>query len=854
MAHFIILFLTLLAAQTIYAQNTETDSTSYVESSANNEQPIPVEPNKKKKSKAKSGVEKLEVTGSYIRRTDVEGPSPVLIIDREQIEKQGFNTVGDVLRRSAVSPFGGNGSSVNLKGIGSARTLILINGQRAPGSGSSYATGAVDTNFVPITAVERIEILKDGASATYGSDALGGVVNIITRKDLDGFSFANKYDMVNALGADTNLTSLAYGTQTSDSNFLTSLQVRARQGSRSSAFDYARNLNRSFPFSTNYVDDSGAIRPGPNCTQLNSLGRCEEDVTPRQITHPAYSADWVTDYSRDLGNNTTFYTTFIAGYSRSESEFPNILNTPGQGIGLGFSGANTPTSWNSLDNYSGGDTRVFHRFDDFTNRSLDQNYYGSLIAGLKGYIGDSNWQWDVTANNQININESKEYNLATVTGARSALESGAYNPFDLSQRDTTGLGIDGFLRNYAVVNWVEAKANGELGKHFGLDWSSAFGVSGAHFSYSDHRPADIVNGNVMMQSGVVGRGSRELLSLFSEVAGFSGNSFELQLSGRADIYSDFGSTFNPKIAARYQAFNWLTFRSSAGTGFQAPTLQDMNARLEGYNFLVDQVRCKDPTIGNNDPNHPDCRPQSISSFRDTNANLREERSISFNFGTIIEPVKSFNISVDFWYVKVTDTIGVRLNDILLLEERGTNPNDYGVNVIRENGDANGRIERITSVLQNLGVEEVTGVDIDLTYKLATDFGDFRFSNETVYLGNYHTSFYQELGREQVVGQFGRARWRNNFTLGYNKDNFGAQAIARSVADMERSVRGFGKIVSPTQYDLQFTYQAPWEGRFELGVINFLNIRPRFDETLSSRINANLFNRLQTFYLTYRQDF
>jgi len=801
-----------------------------------------------------SQFEKLEVTGSYIRRTDVEGPSPVLIIDREQIAKQGFNTVGDVLKRSTASPFGGGGSSVNLKGIGSARTLVLINGQRAPGSGDSFATGAVSTNFVPISAVERIEILKDGASATYGSDALGGVVNIITRKDLDGFSFANKYDAVNVIGRDTNLTSLSYGAQSNKFNFLTSVQIRAAQGSRTSAFDFARDLNKSFPFSTNYIDDSGTVQPGPACSELNSLGRCEEPVSPKQITHPSYSADWVTDYSRDLGNEMTLYSTFIAGYSREETEFPNILATPGTDLGVSFSGAETPTSWESLNNYTGGDTQVFHRFDDYINRGVEQNYYGSLILGLKGYFFESNWQWDVTANNQVNINETKEKNLATLTGAKAALTSDTYNPFDSSKRDTDGLGIDAFLRNYAVVNWVEAKTNGELGRYLGFDWSSAVGLSGAHFKYSDHRPADIINGNVMLQSGVVSSGSREVGSVFTEFAGLYGNSLELQFSGRGDFYSDFGNTLNPKIAARYQALKWLTFRTSAGTGFQAPTLQQMNAKLEGFNFLVDQVRCKDPSIGNGDPSHPDCQTQSISSFRDTNENLKEERSLSINFGTIIEPTKNFNFSADLWYVKVEDTINVRLDDILRLEQMGVDPGKYGVSVIRENGDPDGRILRITSALQNIGSEEVVGVDFDMNYKLSTNVGNFRFSNETVYLSSFYTSFYEELGREQVLGQFRRARWRNNFTVGFDKGVFGMQVIARSVADMERNVRALGTIVSPTQYDLQITYLAPWQGRFEIGAINIFNVRPRFDQTFSSRINPDLFNRFETFYLTYRQDF
>ncbi len=799
-------------------------------------------------------VETMQVTGSYIRRTDIEGPSPILVIDRQTIEQSGFNNVSDVLQRSTVSPFGGGGSTVSLKGIGSARTLVLINGQRAPSSGSSYSSGAVSTDFVPISAVERIEVLKDGASATYGSDALGGVINIITRNDIDGFAFANQYNMSTNNGSDVNRTSLAYGTQSNKSNFMTSLQVTYGQGFRSSDFDYARDLNKSFPFSTNYVNDASGLSPGPNCTELNDSGLCEEAVSPKQVTLPSYQADSVTQYSRQIMADTTFYTTLIAGYGRFQSEFPNVLNTPGDTLGVAFNAAESPTSWNSLPDYSGGDTRVFHRFDDYVNTTTDQSYYGGLVLGTKGYWGDSDWQWDVSANNQISIAESNEDNLATVSGARNAFINNEYNPFDPSVRDTSNLGIDAFNRNTAVVHWVEAKTNGPMGRFLGFDWSNALGTSFAYFAYSDHRAADIVNDNVMLQSGVVGRGSRELYSLFTEFSGLVGKSFELQFSMRGDFYSDFGETFNPKLAARYQPTKWLTFRSSAGTGFQAPTLQDMNAKLRGYSFLVDQTRCKDPGLGNGNPSSSECTSQTVPFFQNNNENLKEETSISVNFGTIIQPTRAFSVSLDWWYVKVEDTIGVDLDDIMRLEEEGTDPAKYGVNVIRQGGSPTGQIQRIDYQLFNVGTEEANGLDLELKYNLKTTIGDWTFINETTYLNHYYEQFYEEFGKQQVLGQFERPRWRNNFTLGWKNGSWLAQTIARSIADVETRVRGFGKIVSPTQFDILLAYDPSWMGSLSLGVRNIGNIRPRFDETFGAKVSGALFQRTETYYMTYRHDF
>src|SRR5690606_19420301 len=113
------------------------------------------------------------------------------------------------------------------------------------------------------------------ASATYGSDALGGVVNIITRKDINGLSFVNQYNMTTNNGGDSNRIALAYGDQSDKSNFMTSLQVNYNQGYRTSDFDYSGLVLGVDPRrSTNYRDDASSYRPGPNCTKVDASGLC----------------------------------------------------------------------------------------------------------------------------------------------------------------------------------------------------------------------------------------------------------------------------------------------------------------------------------------------------------------------------------------------------------------------------------------------------------------------------------------------------------------------------------------------------------------------------------------------------
>ena len=138
--------------------------------------------------------EEIVVTGSRIRRKDLTTPAPVTVLSREQVQASGRVSIGDFLQslpeqgnaiNTAVNNGGDGATRINLRNLGTARTLVLINGRRMVPGGTG-ADASVDLNSIPVSAIERIEILKDGASAVYGSDAIAGVVNIITRRKFEG--------------------------------------------------------------------------------------------------------------------------------------------------------------------------------------------------------------------------------------------------------------------------------------------------------------------------------------------------------------------------------------------------------------------------------------------------------------------------------------------------------------------------------------------------------------------------------------------------------------------------------------------------------------------------------------------
>lgn len=192
---------------------------------------------------ADEGVERIEVTGSRIKRTDIEGPSPIQSINKDDIANMGFDNLQQLLERMPANGAGAfstrgnsqdstaNGAaSISLRGMGPDATLVLINGRRV--AISSFAEGItnsfVDINNIPVSAIERIDILKDGASAIYGSDAIAGVVNIILRKNFEGIEINLGYGEASGSSYDEQSGSMLWGMQSD-------------KGSASIILDYFKN-------------------------------------------------------------------------------------------------------------------------------------------------------------------------------------------------------------------------------------------------------------------------------------------------------------------------------------------------------------------------------------------------------------------------------------------------------------------------------------------------------------------------------------------------------------------------------------------------------------------------------------
>ena len=386
-------------------------------------------------------LDRIEVTGTRIKRADMETASPVFVIDRQSIESSGAVTIGDFLQRTpaisgaATNPQVNNGggagaATVDLRGLGVNRSLVLVDGKRWIGT-ISNANGAVDVNSIPMALIQRVEVLKDGASAIYGSDAIGGVVNFILRKDFDGLE-VSAYRGVSSRGdADTQRYDALFG--------LVGDRGRLMLGASYDKEDSVSAADRTYssqPYQLyagehgiggtsriltgRYVLPRGAATGvdlgDPNCGSEDTVvltriegrpGTSQSDFRCFDPVNDVYNfqADGnlnLTPQERNalfLSGNyqvTDNIEAFMLGsWLRTESSF---FVAP-----LPFDGRaavdNVPISADSIYNPFGVEiTDARLRLRDFiptrTTRFETETY--QVTAGLRGTFGDSSWSWDAS--------------------------------------------------------------------------------------------------------------------------------------------------------------------------------------------------------------------------------------------------------------------------------------------------------------------------------------------------------------------------------------------------------------------------------------------------------------------------
>ncbi|KAA0071816.1 TonB-dependent receptor [Rhodanobacter sp. T12-5] len=376
--------------------------------------------------KKASTLETVVVTGSRVRRVDLETSSPVLTIDRAQIQASGKQTLGDLVQQipaiagAATNPSVNNGggdgaSTVSLRGLGSNRTLILVNGHRVLNN---------DINTIPASMVERIEVLKDGASATYGSDAIGGVVNFILRNDFQGAQISANYgESDHSDGAQRGFAA-TFGTSSDKGNIVAGIDYNKFDAISSANRDYSKYATYLYsgsvfnagssrnPNGRAFLSDANGggtvtlanpvagkttradYRPYNKLTDAYNYAAHNLIQTPQERTNVFALANYnLTDnvsayfdafYNKTTSNAALAALPFDANSDGVTISKDNYYNPFGQDFGPGTDAAGAPTAYNYVSRFTNLGQRVLH-YSTTT---------GQVVAGLKGNFGaDSSWQW-----------------------------------------------------------------------------------------------------------------------------------------------------------------------------------------------------------------------------------------------------------------------------------------------------------------------------------------------------------------------------------------------------------------------------------------------------------------------------
>lgn len=815
-------------------------------------------------------LEKISVVGSRIRRLDLKGPSPVHVVTREDIEKSGYNSLGMMLRDSSLMSFGGDSSYVSVRGMSPTKTLVLLNGKRLPKRGSFYGARAANVNAVPVSAIDRVEILSDGASAVYGSEALNSVINIVTRTDLNGVVASTKMSVTGPVGGDTLNTSLTYGKTFPKGYFNTSLEYIYVSTLFYRSLDYMSPtlLSRTL-FSDNYSAKSIEEKNTPfsSCVSRDKSrgGACTQDHSDIDRNGPSSVISNFSELNYKITSGLNLKADVVGRISQGSSYHPASLKLDVD------EGEILPLSWErQFRKRQAGEKLTFtHRLKGLEIVRLNQNYLLGSNIGVEGEWGNDDWMWSLTNHVAFTRDANTMQNVALIDKSKQAINKGQHLPFE-GVTNTTGMlhNADSYVDS--LVDTVDLSTDGSLFQGDDLSVSMAMGLQFGHHFYRDVSDEQAMNGNLSGLRGVEGSASRSQQSVYAELGTLYSDWLEIQLAARYDNYSDFGSTVNPKLAMRTQLAPWLVFRGSVGTGFKAPELPDVHTgKASAYTSLIDYKQCNKRTKEIEDLNSKAEKDgsQKIDPAKDSNKkeycnyqfyqldvvsnpDLKEETSLSYNLGFAIEPSPNIHIGADYWNYRVENLISEDIGPILKLEaDHGINPQEYGVEVIRDK-DGSVDIDQIITSSQNRGLMEVNGFDI----QMGVDLGRNTLNMDYSHVLTHRSLLFKKYSSE--LGQYGVPRYRYTLTWDYSLpgDDYSLQLKRRTVSGY-KMVDRVNRIPEHSQYDVFFKWnRAPLNGDLTLGAINIFNRRPKFDMGNDVYVDTTLHRGFTTYYVGYKSRF
>ncbi|MEM8615701.1 MAG: TonB-dependent receptor [Pseudomonadota bacterium] len=911
-------------------------------------------------------LERVTVTGSFIPGTPEDAALPVDVLTAQDLRLEGSPSITELIRNLGVSSgvdgqtnqFASNGlegtSNVNLRGLGPGRTLVLLNGKRQ--TFSPYAVGEqaqlfVDTNMIPSAAIGRIEVLKDGAAALYGSDAIAGVVNFITRDDLDGLELSANFTTYEGTDGEWDL-SAAYGVQGDNWNWVTSIGYQKREEVPLLEKDWAilsfeenpvggwsslSNPGRYVPLG--FRPDLGGV--GPLAANVNDLGceplggilapTCRFQFTQfDNLVEQEERYQFFTEYNNTFSNGAKLHLEALYGYTdvpswKTSPSYPPqelatqvvpvsnpgfaqyIQDNPGAFpdgtlaalyIGRSFGWGGFPATGGAQEGFReletfrlagtvSGETEIGLNYNvglTYSQASADRNTNDTYILGFTAALNGFGLCTDpITGNDPATGTQPFD------PGYTGALQAGAngcewYNPFSngIPASAITGEAnpnyVPGLENSPELADWLtdgqftaaetslltfDGVFSGEsplTAPGGNVGWAAGFQVRRETYALTPDR----LN-NLELTPGPGGTGpfsflagftpsdeDQTIYSLFGELQVPLYDNLDIQVAMRYEDYGgDVGSTFDPKVAAKWQVSDAFALRGSAQTSFKGPTLNQLSGQVTTLQFVA---------------------PASAFKAVDQigNPNLSPESAFSWNVGGLLE-VGNFSGSIDYYSFDFSDPIIVEdqasivsaalasiqaevnaaaadsrdpdANNLAAIVNRirfeGGNPFPTGTAAVGSN------VARVETFIANGPDIETSGIDLRGEYVIETGVGnELTFGVDATYILDYEVGDFaiedQIIAGGDRAGQFNRSnfsrslpQFQANLYGNLSRGDHNLRAVVRHVGDYtdERAAASRGNvgdtIDSQTTLDLFYNWQAPFDFDLGLSVVNVTDQDPPF---------------------------
>jgi len=613
-------------------------------------------------------LEKIDVVGTNIKRVDIETSSSIQVLTKDDIAKSGATTVTELLQNlpaaansanylndiSGSASFAPGASSLSLRGMGENSTLILLNGRRLPSFGlANFQDLLTNLDAIALDAVEQVQVLKSGASAIYGSSAVAGVVNIITRKDFDGVELrADRQQSLTSgeFGSSAADITAGKGNLASDGyNVVSNLDIYHRASTMwTHLLGYVnKGVTSPYPlfgtYSTlspagNYLDfNTGAAAAGTPCNAPNLVqnGTCNypryNDV---QAVPESDRINFLGSGNLRVNGDLTAFgevsyshlrTTYILPYPtyRSSPAATTWYNAQSGNV-LSFvapflSGSSTLNPFSGL----GDDAELRYRFTDAPKDTWTTASQYRVLGGLKGIAGK--YEWETAAG----IMGSRATNVGYSMSASGFQKTiGDYTTAALDSQGAPTISDPNFFQqpggyriggpnSAAVINalfpqndttgkqtqyFADGKISGDLLQLPAGPLAFAAGLNLNEEKYTLVPSDNLLNGDIIGNGISTADSSRFYSAAFGELNVPLLKRLEAQLAGRVDKFPDFAAHVSPKVGLRYEASDAVLLRGTFETGFRAPSLLESarSTKISYVGGLNDPTRCPQATALAND--------------------------------------------------------------------------------------------------------------------------------------------------------------------------------------------------------------------------------------------------------------